>query len=97
MEEKKRLIYMKVPKIDPQPRYRMKGKSGSGAVEKRKLIKRSVHKKRYIARLRRLRQRAGIPDIGQDVNHTKAAASSKSGKKPAPLNIIDVFKKPKKN
>ncbi|KAA0192393.1 hypothetical protein HAZT_HAZT009934 [Hyalella azteca] len=94
MEEKRRLIYMKVPKIDPNPRYRMKGKSGSAQTARRKLIKREVHKKRYIDRLKRAREGAGIDDDNDDDDTSADTSDTKHAIK-RPTNIIDVFKKRK--
>ena len=60
MEAQRQLKYIKVPKINVNPRYRMKGKSGSAQMAKRKEIRKDVLKKRYIDRMQQGRREAGL-------------------------------------
>ncbi|XP_068230632.1 WD repeat-containing protein 46 [Palaemon carinicauda] len=48
LEAKRALKYVKVPKLDVQPRYRMKGKSGSAQKFKRKQKTLDIKKREYI-------------------------------------------------
>ncbi|KAF2362758.1 BING4 C-terminal domain [Trinorchestia longiramus] len=91
MEEKRRLIFMKVPKIDPNPRYRMKGKSGSTQMARRKYIKREVFKKRYIDKLKRARTNAGLDDVQAQGKDEKKKKNTQTAQ-----NMLDIFKKNKK-
>lgn len=92
MEARRQLLYVNVPKINPNPKYRMKGKSGSAQMAKRKMIKRDVHRTRYLNRIDRLRNEAGIDAEGNDLKSKPKPAPKDKHREQFHENIMDRFK-----
>ena len=83
LEHHRKLLHVNVPKIVVNPRYRMKGKSGSAQMAKRKAHRKETLKDRFLKNMKKARVEAGI-EVEQKVQDKHKEKLHK--------NILDRFK-----
>ncbi|XP_063589076.1 WD repeat-containing protein 46-like [Penaeus indicus] len=86
IEAKKTLLHVRAPRIDPTPRYRMKGKSGSATMFKRKQKVREDAQRGYLKTALRQQAEAGL---GKDYFKDKQKQKEQQKEQPT---VLDRFK-----